>query len=274
MKKIIFLLLISINLLGSERIVTLSPSLTEIVFALESGDKIVANTLYSNYPEESKCIPKLGGYNSISLEKLLHSKPSLVLMQDYDKKLIRNIKRLGINYQTFKTDNIASIITTITRLGKLLNKEEKASKIAKDIINNLKNLNGIIKNKSFLVVISPRLDLNKSIYVAGKNLYFNDILEASGNKNAFVSSNSSQPVVNVEKIINLNPDIVVILAPYIHDNGVSKEDLINTWAKLPINASIKKDIYVINKEYAGIPSNRVINFMNDFKKILIDASHK
>ena len=274
MKKYLILVFLTINLLGSERIVTLSPSLNEIVFALGSGDDIVGNTLYSSYPEESKKILKLGGYNSISLEKLLYTKPSLVLMQDYDKKLVRNIKRLGLNYKTFKTNNIASILTTITRVGKLLNKEEKAKELTTQIVDTLNALGGIVKDKSFMIVISPRTDLNKSIYIAGQNLYFNDILNASGNRNAYSSKTSSQPVVNVEKIINLNPDVIVILAPYIQDNGLTKEDLINTWAKLPINASREKDIYVINKEYAGIPSNRVVNFMNDFKKILIDVSHK
>lgn len=274
MKKFLFLLLFSISLFGAQRIVTLSPSLNEIVFALGNGKEIVGNTLYSNYPEEAKKIPKVGGYNSISLEKLLHAKPSLVLMQDYDKKLIKNIKQLGFNYYTFETDNITSILSTITQIGKLLNKEKISSQLTQDIKQKLNGLSGIVENKSFMIVISPRANLNKNIYIAGKNLYFNDILEASGNKNVYDSNTNSQPVVNVEKIIKLNPDVVVILAPYIQDKGITKEKLINTWKKLPIKASIQENIYIVNKEYAGIPSHRVSNFMDDFKKILVDVKNK
>ncbi len=90
MKNIISLLLFfTINLIAGERIITLSPSLNEIVFALGSGKDIVANTQYCNYPEESKKIPKIGGYASISLEKLLISRPTLVLTQDYDEELLK-----------------------------------------------------------------------------------------------------------------------------------------------------------------------------------------
>ena len=69
MKKFLFILIFCINLFGEERIVTLSPSINEIVFALEKGENIVANTMFCDYPIESKSIPIIGGYSSISLEK-------------------------------------------------------------------------------------------------------------------------------------------------------------------------------------------------------------
>ncbi len=274
MRKVLLSLFFTINLIAGERIVTLSPSLNEIVFALGSGKNIVANTQFCNYPKESKKIPKVGGYASISLEKLLIAKPTLVLTQDYDEQLLKNLKRLNFNFYTFKTDNLNSIKTTITKIGKLLNKEQKAEELTKEITNSLDNLKDIVKDKKFMVVISPKLDLNKSIYIAGNNLYFNDIIKASGNSNAYTSLSLAQPVVNVEKIINMNPDVIVLLAPYMHENGVKEYELKELWKSLPINASKNSNIYIIDKEYAGIPSNRVINFMTDFKKILENVRDK
>ncbi len=274
MRKVLLSLFFTINLIAGERIVTLSPSLNEIVFALGSGKNIVANTQFCNYPKESKKIPKVGGYASISLEKLLIAKPTLVLTQDYDEQLLKNLKRLNFNFYTFKTDNLNSIKTTITKIGKLLNKEQKAEELTKEITNSLDNLKDIVEDKKFMVVISPKLDLNKSIYIAGNNLYFNDIIKASGNSNAYTSLSLAQPVVNVEKIINMNPDVIVLLAPYMHENGVKEYELKELWKSLPINASKNSNIYIIDKEYAGIPSNRVINFMADFKKILENVRDK
>lgn len=275
MKKIFKLLfLISINLFAGERIITLSPSINEIVFALGNGKNIVANTQYCNYPEESKQIPKVGGYASISLEKLLLAKPSLILAQNYDKKLILNIKKLNLNVKTFKTDNLESIKNTITSIGMLLKKELKAKELNKDIENSLNSIKGIVSNKKVLVVISPREDLNKIIYVAGNNLYFNDIMEISGNENAYVSSSLSQPIVNVEKIIKMNPDIVILLAPYINQREISHDQMKKSWINLPIKAAKEKKIYIIDKEYAGIPSNRVVNFINDYRNILLDVRDK
>ncbi len=274
MKRILLIAFITINLFAGERIVTLSPSLNEIVFALGSGKNIVANTYYSDYPEESKKIPKIGGYASISLEKLLISKPTIVLTQNYDQQLLQNLKKLKLNFYSFKTDNLDSIKKTISSIGKILKKENKSLEIISKIDKSLLNLKNIIKDKSFMIVISPRFDLNKSIYIAGNNLYFNDIINISGNYNAYKSLSLSQPVVNVEKIINMNPDVIVLLAPYINKIDSSKDRLKNIWKKLPITASRNSDIYIIDKEYAGIPSNRVVDFINDFKKILKNVRDK
>jgi iron complex transport system substrate-binding protein len=276
MKKFLVLLIsfFTFNLYAGERIVTLSPSLNEIVFALGSGKEIVANTMYSNFPEESKAIPKIGGYSTISLEKILLAKPTIVLAQNYDEQILKNLKKLNLKFHSFKTDNLNSIKSTIEKIGDILKKEEKASELINQIDNSLDELKDIINNKKFMVVISPKLDLNSTIYIAGNNLYFNDIIKASGNTNAYMANNFAQPVVNVEKIINMNPDVIILLAPYINKENISKEQLKDIWYKLPINASKNKDIYIIDKEYAGIPSNRVVNFINDFKKILIDVKNK
>ncbi len=275
MKKFLVLVIsfFNFNLYAGERIVTLSPSLNEIVFALGSGKEIVANTMYSNFPEESKAIPKVGGYSTISLEKILLAKPTIVLAQNYDEEILKNLKKLNLNFHSFKTDNLNSIRTTIEKIGDILLKKEKASELINQIDNSLNELKGIINNKKFMVVISPKLDLNSTIYIAGNNLYFNDIIKFSGNTNAYKANNFAQPVVNVEKIIKMNPDVIVLLAPYINKENISKEQLKNIWYKLPTTASKNKDIYVIDKEYAGIPSNRVVNFINDFKKILIDVKN-
>jgi len=273
-KKLLILLFISLNLFAGERIITLSPSINEIVFALGKGKDIVANTQYCNFPEESKKIPKVGGYASVSLEKLLVAKPSLILSQEYDKNLIANIKKLNLNIKTFKTNNLESIKSTILTIGKLLDKEKSAKFLVNDINNNLEDIKNIKTNKKVLIVISPRKDLNKTIYVAGNYLYFNDIIEISGNKNAYQSSSLSQPIVNVEKIIKMNPEIIVLLAPYIKDRDISKDELKKSWLELPISAAKSKNVYIIDKEYAGIPSNRVVYFIDDFKGILENVRDK
>jgi len=278
MKKYLLILLFIVNLFANtqseQRIITLSPSLNEIVFALGSGKNIVANTQYCNYPEESKNIPKVGGYASISLEKMLKAKPTLVLAQNYDEQLLANLKKLNLNYHSFKTDNLKSIKTTIKSVASLVGKQQKAQELISDIDKKLNEVSNIVKDKDILIVISPRKDLNKSIYVTGNNLYFNDIINASGNKNAYKSKSLAQPVVNVEKIIHMNPDIIILLAPYIHDNKISFDELKKPWRKLPVKASKNDNIYIIDKEYAGIPSHRVVYFMEDFKDILVNVRDK
>ena len=275
MKKTIFILLfICINLLAESRIITLSPSINEIVFALGKGDNIVANTLYSDYPEESKTKPKVGGYATISLEKIIEAKPSVVITQNYDEKLLRNLKALGINTLVFKTNTLTSIKHTIKTLGEYFDKNDKANELIFKIDNSLKSLENIVENKKVLIVIGPRKNLDNQIYIAGNNLYFEDIIKASKNKNAYFSNSTNQPTVNSEKIINMNPDIILLLSPFLDGKIEEQKELKTLWESLPVNASINKNIYIIDKTYAGIPSQRVIYFIKDFEKILINVRNK
>ena len=274
MKKILFILILCINLLGDERIVTLSPSINEIVYALGEGQNVVANTKHCDFPEESKSVPKIGGYNDISLEKILDVKPTIVIGQDYDEKLIQNLKSLNIKVLSYKTNTIENIKNTILELGILFKKEEKSKEMISRIDDSLNSLKSIVENKKILIVISPKNSLSNQIYVTGNFLYFEDIIKASGNKNAYNSTNSAQPVVNTEKIINMNPDIIVLLAPFYDGKTAELNQLKDIWKTLPINAAKQNNIYAVDKLYAGIPSQRVEFFINDFRKILEDVRNK
>ena len=274
MKKIIFILLFCINLLGAERIVTLSPSVNEIIFALGEGENIVANTQYSDFPLESKSIKKIGGYNSISLEKILKVNPTVVVGQDYDEKLNSNLKALGITTLSYKTNTISLIKNTINELGIFFKQEEKAKELNTNIDNAMTSLAGIVKDKKILIIISPKDSLSNQIFVSGNHIYFEDVIIASGNKNAYFSNSTAQPVVNTEKIIGMNPDIIILLAPFLEDDLKAQTKLINTWKQLPVNASKGGNIYTIDKLYAGIPSHRVEYFIKDYRKILENVRNK
>ena len=274
MKKIIFILLLCINLLGAERIVTLSPSVNEIIFALGEGENIVANTQHSDFPLESKSIKKIGGYNSISLEKILKVNPTVVVGQDYDEKLNSNLKALGITTLSYKTNTISLIKNTINELGIFFKQEEKAKELNTNIDNAMTSLSGIVKDKKILIIISPKDSLSNQIFVSGNHIYFEDVIIASGNQNAYFSNSTAQPVVNTEKIIGMNPDIIILLAPFLEDDLKAQTKLINTWKELPVNASKDDNIYTIDKLYAGIPSHRVEYFIKDYRKILENVRNK
>ena len=275
MKKFIFILFIfCINLFGESRIVTLTPSINEIVYALGMGNSVVANTQYCDFPIESKDVKKVGGYATISLEKIIEANPTVVIAQNYDEKLLRNLKSLDIKTLVFKTDTIDAIKKTIKTLGEYFQKEEKANELISNINSSLFSLKGITSNKKVLIVIGPKKNLNNQIYITGNHLYFEDIIKASGNKNAFFSTSKNQPVVNSEKIINMNPDIIVLLSPFLDGKIEEQKELLSNWLELPVNAAIKKNIYIVDKLYAGIPSQRVVYFINDFKKILENVRNK
>jgi len=269
--KVLLFLLLSILSIAQEyqnRIVTLSPAINEIVYALGSGDDVVGNTQYCTFPKASQSVTKVGGYFSPNLEKILSLKPSIVIMQQNNKKLALRLDKLGVKTKIIQIDRLPHIRNAILELGTLLHKETKAQSIVSDIDKALVDIKGIIKDKKILIVIGHNTSLVKQIFVVGQNLYLDDIINASGNTNALQSKRKGQPILNQENIIATNPDIVILLAHSMHKRGLTPADLIDPWKELPVNAGKSGDIYIIDKEYSGIPSDRLVLFLRDFKEIL------
>lgn len=271
--KLFFLLLLSIPLFGVERIIALSPAINEILFALDAGEKIVGNTEYCTYPPQAVKKPKVGGYFSPSLEKILALSPDIVITQDNNAPLEQKLTQLGIKTMVFKIDTIDSIKKAIVAIAKPLNAQAKAALIIQKIDKSLLAVKGVVKNKKILIVIGSPTDLSKEIYVAGQNLYFDEIIKASGNVNALQSSRKGQPVLNLEKILTMNPDIVIILAPLMKERHITREMVLKPWRNLPINASRTHTVFIEEGEYAGIPSDRVVHFIDDFGGVLRESKH-
>ncbi len=271
--KLFFLLLLWVPLFGVERIIALSPAINEMIFTLDNGNKVVGNTEYCTTPKEAIRKPKVGGYFSPSLEKIVALSPDLVIMQDNDLPLTQKLTQLGIKTMVLHIDTIDSIKNAFFTIAQPLHAQAKAARIVQKIDKSLLGLKGVVNNKKILIVIGSPTDLSKEIYVAGQNLYFDEIIEASGNVNALQSSRKGQPVLNLEKILTMNPDIVIILAPLMKERHITREMVLAPWRNLPINASRTRSIFIEKGEYAGIPSDRVIRFIDDFGGILRETKH-
>jgi iron complex transport system substrate-binding protein len=270
--KVLLFILFSTSLLAQERIIPLAPAINEILYALGKGDEIVANTTYATYPKEAKSKPKVGGYFSVSLEKILSHRPTLVLMQRNNLALKPKLQKLGINTETIYISSLNDIKAGIKKIGKLTHSKKRATELTNEIDKAIARTQGIIKDKKILIVFGVVFDLKREVYVSGNQLYFADIIRASGNQNAFLQKHIKQPTLSYEGIVKLNPDIIYILAHRIQ--GCDKKELIAPWLKLPINAAKSQTIYITTKKYAGMPSQRVTQYINDFKEVLEDAKEK
>jgi|GEM_PF-579289 len=260
---IIFMMLIPLQ--AKERIVALSPVINELVFALDRGEWVVANTKYSTYPPKSKDLPKVGGFFDVSFEAILKAKPTLVIMQQNNIKLQKRLQSFGIGSLVIKVDRLESIKQAILSIGEVVDASAKAKQIVAQIETKLQDIAHITKDKKILMVIGESTKLHKGVFIVGHDLYLNDIIKISGNRNAFASKFIKQPILNNENIIATHADIVIILAPYLKD---SKEAIIQAWQAVPIPASQKGNLFVMDKEYISIPSDRIVLFLEDFKKIL------
>jgi len=258
MKKTLYILLIFIlNLGANERIVSLSPSITEIVYALDAGEKMVATSTYSLYPKEAQMLPIVGGYTNPHIEKILSHKPTLVIGQSFNTNTLKNLKHFHIKTLQLKLKTLEDIKNSITKLGKTLHKTAEAKKLTTNITDAITNTHKEKKTHSVMIVYGLKEDLRSGIYIAGKDIFFDDIITLSGNTNVYTDNSTEQPVLNYENVIALNPDQIIILHSHATEANVNIKSALDSWYKLPTNASKNKQITIIDEDYLHIPSHRV-----------------
>ena len=252
-----FILLFVLNLSASERIISLSPSITEILYALNADRELVATSSYSLYPKEAQKLPIIGGYESPHIEKILSHSPTLVVGQTFNQAALDKLKYFKIKTLTLKLKTIDDIKNSISLLGKALNKTTQANKLTTNIQSVIAKIKKSQTPHSVMIVYGLKEDLRSGIYIAGNNIFFDDIITLSHNTNSYTNNTTRQPVLNYENVIALNPDQIIILHSHATEPNVNVNAALKNWYSLPTNAAKNRKISIIDEDYTHIPSHRI-----------------
>lgn len=189
------------------RIVSLSPAMTEILFALGSQDLLAGNTTYCDYPEAAKKIPKVGDFSNPSIERIVGLKPDLVIVNLPEQRRIKQeLEKLNIQVFVSSPKLLSDIYQEIEKLGKIIKKERQADSLTDNLKTIIKPVNR--SKKRIYIELSPR-----PIITAGGKTFLNELVQIAGGKNIFSDLDKDYPVVSQEEIIKRNPEIIILLHP-------------------------------------------------------------
>lgn len=211
MKKFISKLLISIlvifnlnNYSEAKTFVSLSPALTEIMFAIGADEDLIAVSTECNYPAAAKQKPKVGNAYYLNKEKILELKPNYILLPDGAESAAQNFKKIGTKSIIYKTNSVNSIYETILALGELTGKSENSKKIVSDLKKDISSVK-VKQPKKVLYLIQ----LNPLITIGNKS-FISDIIKTSGQISVTEDLNAFYPSVSAEYILKLNPDVIIV----------------------------------------------------------------
>jgi len=232
-----------------ERIVSLAPNLTEILFALGLGEKVVAVSNDSDYPPEAISKNKVGTFWQPNTETIIASKPDLVitLWFEQQKSVAESLRRLGYPVLTLKIEKIHELLTAIRRIGQATSTEERADQLAKNIKNRLDDLqlkfNSTSKVKVLWVVqVEP-------LRVAGRNTFVNELIEIAGGENAIGPTIQQYPPIGTEELLACGPETIIqsaMVTSNIPAQQQAAQVLWSRWASLPAVKNNK--IYVVEPD--------------------------
>jgi len=267
MRGVIFWLLLALTVFAQERIVTLSPSLSEIVYGLGRGRELVGVSSYAAWPEAVKKVEKIGGYFDPDLEKILSLRPTLVIGQEHHRALLAKLRALGLQTLEVRLNRIEEIEQSIQQIADAIHADGAATLVS--AIERAREDAPKLKHpRSVLIVFGLTYDLRDRIFVAGHNLYFEQIIRACGATNAYTGEAAGQPVLSYEGLIALDPDVIVLLHSDRTDGPVDQQQLQRTWYALPVKAAKNGRIYIADAGLIAIPSHRVAESITTLCKVI------
>ncbi len=197
-----------------ERIVSLAPSNTEILFAVGAGDKVVGVTDFCNYPFdfttwiEAGNMTSIGNYYGPSTEPIVALNPDLVLATTGSEDAAENLRELGYNVLIIEPRNLTFVLRDILLVGRATNNYDQAVALESEIRQRI----DAVTNKASEAITTPKVYhevWNDPIMSAGPGTFIDELITLAGGQNIFDDAVSSWPTVSSEAIIDKNPDVMI-----------------------------------------------------------------
>jgi iron complex transport system substrate-binding protein len=200
------------HLQQAHRIISLVPAVTEMLYAIGAGERIVAVSSYDNFPPDVKALPKVGALLDPNVERILSLKPDLVVLYGSPDDLKTQLGRAGIGVFDYRHAGLADVTTTIRSLGERTGDAAKARDVADRIEQGLgavrARVNGRPRPRTLLVFGRERLAL-RGLYASGGIGFLNDMLDAAGGTNVFADVKLQAVQASSEQIIARRPEVIL-----------------------------------------------------------------
>ncbi len=244
---------------GATRIVSLAPSITEMLFEIGVGDHVVGVTRYCLYPPEAKTKPQIGGYYDPNFEAITAAKPDLVVLLPEHQEIRHQFDKLGIRTLTVDHTTIQGILASIPAIGDACGAPEKAAALRQHLEARIAAVRartaGRPKPRVLISIGRMAGDASKNrISICGRKGIFEELINLAGGVNAF-EGDIAFPSISAEGVLATNPDLIVDLFPDLKERGIDPETIRSQWRTIP---GLKARIHVVGDSYAMIPGPRVV----------------
>ncbi|MBQ3643309.1 MAG: ABC transporter substrate-binding protein [Candidatus Riflebacteria bacterium] len=260
---IIVTLLIFTSITGTyanNRIISLIPSSTEMLFALGFDEEVVAVSKYCNYPEGKLTnLPRIGDQN-LDIERILSLKPTILVdTNGIHKRYEEKFKKLNLNYVNLEIKNYSDIPIEAARLALMLDNPTKAYEFIEKWNNDISQLQKSKENSTVKVYIEI---WNNPVQAVGRDTMINSMIEIAGGNNA-LEKQKDYPVVNTEILMLANPDLIILAYP-----DASIEDLKKRPGWKNIKAVKNNNIFKINQDIIVRPGPRNIDAIKEINNYI------
>lgn len=240
------------------RIVSLAPSVTEVLFEAGLGARVVGVTSYCRFPREVLALPKVGGYLTPSYEALVALQPDLVVTLPEHDDIEPKLTALGIPILRVDHRSLAGIVRSIEQVGQRCGAEASAKRAADALRQTLASASRASGAPPPRVLICfARADDFRQLTAAAPGTVHDDLILQAGGVNALTSPAVAYPTLSAEGIMRLDPDVIVEFS----SSGADRAVLRQQWNRLDALRAVKNGrVYVFTGEFLSVPGPRFARF--------------
>ncbi|MHC5053398.1 MAG: ABC transporter substrate-binding protein [Planctomycetota bacterium] len=256
------------------RIVSLAPSITETLFALSLGDRVVGVTRYCDHPPEARTRAKVGGYYDPSYEAIVALQADLTILLPQHEEPQKRLAALGIETLTVGNTSTAAILDAIAAVGRRCDAEAEAREIGSGLRARLARVSertrGLERPRVLLSVGRAMGSGSlKDVYFAGGMTLYDEAISLAGGENACRGGGAKYPKLTGESVLVLDPDVIVDLVADLEASGLSEDAVLADWRSIPGARAVETGrVHVLSKAYAVRPGPRFILLVEDLARIL------
>lgn len=246
------------------RIVSLAPSITEVLFELELDERIVGVTRYCKYPPAALEKSQVGSYLSPNYEAIVALRPDLVLTLPEHAAEEEALSALGLYWHRLDHRSVAGIVASIRTLGQLTQEEGRAQAFAEDLEGRIARVQQLTlgrRRPRVLISMGRKMGTGslKDAYIAAPGSFYDSLLSLAGGENAIQDARIAYPTVTGEGIMRLDPEVVIDMVANIKKRGKNEARVLAEWQVLPNMRAVKnRRVYVFGETYVSIPGPRFI----------------
>jgi len=252
-----------------QRIISLAPNITEILFDLDLGEKVVGVTRYCDFPEKALKKEKIGGMIDLNLEKIIALKPDLIIgFRGNPLRIIERLRSLRLPLFVLEMGtNLETVFIVIEKIGTITQKAEKAEILVESMKKRYSETQAALRD----VQHEPRVFLSihgTGLWTCGKGSFLNDLVGKARGVNIAGNIPRKWLHYNREQLIHDNPEVIISLSKSQREFSIVKEWIKNEAHLKGIKAVEADRIYFLDQNLATRPGPRLIDALEELARIL------
>lgn len=264
-----------------ERIVSTAPSVTELLFDLGLGPRLVGATEFCRYPPDARKVPRVGGYLDLNLERVIAGRPSVVFGLKESEATLKPLERFNVETQLLDHTSLKGIRASYSKVADFCGISEHAEmKLGafadreRSLAASCRDSRGSSAPRRVMIVVGRTREgsADSGVYVSGSDGFYSDVVSLLGAVNVHAGRTVAVPSLSAEGIRALAPDVVIDIVNV--DDPADERGFEAFWRQFPELPAVQQGrVVVLSDDYASIPGPRYIVLAERLSKVICAADH-